>query len=144
MSKHAPRGPRLRNDRMDAQDHTDSGLGYEPCTATAKGSGKRCKRRPIPGGFVCKKHGGGAPQVQRSAKERLMALQPKAIQTLETLLNATDFPTVQLGAAKDVLDRTEGKAGETLTVKGSLTLVNERLLAARKRLARSDDDSQNP
>lgn len=42
------------------------------CTATAKGSGQRCKRAPIPGGTVCKKHGGGAPQVQAKAKERLL------------------------------------------------------------------------
>jgi hypothetical protein len=57
-------------------------------------------------------HGGAAPQVQASAKERLMALQPLAIQTLAKLLARDEFPSVQLGASKDVLDRTDGKAFE--------------------------------
>lgn len=43
------------------------------CTATAKGSGLQCKRRPIRGGTVCVKHGGGAPQVKAKAAERLLA-----------------------------------------------------------------------
>lgn len=80
-------------------------------------------------------HGGAAPQVQASARERLMALQPKAIRTLDALLDAVDFPTVQLGAAKDVMDRTEGKATETLQISATVNVINERLLAARKRLA---------
>ncbi len=42
------------------------------CTATAKGSGERCKRRPIPGGTVCVKHGGGAPAVRAAAEQRLL------------------------------------------------------------------------
>lgn len=49
------------------------------CTATAKGSGQRCKRRPIIGGFVCKKHGGGAPQVQAKASERVRDMLADAI-----------------------------------------------------------------
>jgi len=40
------------------------------CTATAKGSGSRCKRVAIPGGTVCVMHGGAAPQVQAAAAER--------------------------------------------------------------------------
>ncbi|WP_193613138.1 hypothetical protein [Nocardioides lijunqiniae] len=40
------------------------------CTATAKGTGQRCKRRPIPGGTVCVKHGGGAPAVRAAAERR--------------------------------------------------------------------------
>jgi hypothetical protein len=45
------------------------------CTATAKGTGERCKRRPIPGGTVCVKHGGGAAQVREAAQARLEARQ---------------------------------------------------------------------
>lgn len=41
------------------------------CIATAKGSGERCKRCPIPGGTVCVKHGGGAPHVRAAAARRL-------------------------------------------------------------------------
>ncbi len=118
MSKHAPRGPVKARDPLDASKPMD-GLIYTPCTARSKQSGARCKRRPIPGGHVCVMHGGKAPQVQATARERLMALQPLAIQTLHGLLNREEFPTVQLGAAKDVLDRTEGKAAETVSLTGA-------------------------
>ena len=80
-------------------------------------------------------HGGSAPQVKAAARERLMALQPLAIQTLHNLLNREEFPTVQLGAARDVLDRTEGKATETLQISATVNVINDRLLSARKRLS---------
>lgn len=41
------------------------------CIATAKGTGKQCKRRPIPGGTVCRMHGGASPQVRAAADRRL-------------------------------------------------------------------------
>ena len=50
--------------------HTDE---TPRCTATAKGTGERCKRRPIPGGTVCVKHGGGSPAVRAKAQQRLAA-----------------------------------------------------------------------
>lgn len=40
------------------------------CSAVAKGTGERCKRRPVPGATVCVKHGGAAPQVQAAAEQR--------------------------------------------------------------------------
>lgn len=119
MAKHAPRGPRLAKDPKDAADPMRvEGLNGNParCTATSKTKRERCKAPAIAGGTVCRMHGGSAPQVQAAARERLMALQPLAIQTLHNLLNREEFPTVQLGAARDVLDRTEGKAVETQTV----------------------------
>jgi hypothetical protein len=42
-----------------------------------------------------------------------------AIQTLHNLMGREEYPTVQLGAARDVLDRTEGKAAETVAVTGA-------------------------
>ena len=111
--KHAPKGP-VKADPLDGPRPMDT--SYMPCTATSKQSGQRCKRRPIPGGHVCVMHGGKAPQVQASAQERLKALQPKACQVLETLLDRTEFPTVQMAAVRDVLDRTEGKAAESQSV----------------------------
>lgn len=63
-------------------------------------------------------HGGGNPAVKFKAMERLKALQPKAITTLETLLDRSEFPTVQMAAVRDVLDRTEGKAAETHKLTG--------------------------
>lgn len=44
---------------------------FTPCTANAKTTGERCKRRPVPGAFVCVKHGGGAPAVRAKGLERL-------------------------------------------------------------------------
>ena len=47
-----------------------------------------------------------------------MALQPLAIQTMHNLMNRDEYPTVQLGAARDVLDRTEGKPKESIALTG--------------------------
>jgi hypothetical protein len=55
------------------------------CTATAR-SGERCQRQPIPGGKVCALHGGRAPQVQQSARARLLAGADLAIDYLLNLL----------------------------------------------------------
>lgn len=113
--KHAPKGPNKAHGDPIEPSHPMK--AFEPCTATNR-QGKRCGRRPIPGGRVCWLHGGAAPQVQASAAERLRALQPKAIVVLETLLNRDEFPTVQMAAVRDVLDRTEGKAADSLRVMG--------------------------
>ena len=43
------------------------------CNGTNK-KGEPCGRAPIRGGFVCPRHGGGAPQVRRKANERLADL----------------------------------------------------------------------
>ncbi len=63
-------------------------------------------------------HGGGSPQVQFKAQERLKALQPKAVVVLESLLDRDEFPTVQMAAVRDVLDRTEGKPAESVRLTG--------------------------
>lgn len=42
----------------------------ERCTARTK-AGRPCGNRPIPGGTVCRFHGGGAPQVRAIAARRL-------------------------------------------------------------------------
>jgi hypothetical protein len=49
------------------------------CTAKSKTSGKRCAQPAIPGGAVCRFHGGGAPQVQRKAAERLEATKERVL-----------------------------------------------------------------
>ena len=132
MSAHAPRGPRLKRtyNRLDRPDLMDApSVGRQKCEARSKQSGERCKRWPIPGGTVCVIHGGKAPQAQAAAKDRLMALQNKAVDTIAKLLDADAFPTVQLGAAKDVLDRTEGKAAEKVAMEHSGELVIKHELA---------------
>lgn len=42
------------------------------CRATAKSTGERCRRAPIPGGTVCIVHGGGTT-LARAAGERRLA-----------------------------------------------------------------------
>lgn len=41
------------------------------CTATAHGSGERCRAPAIRGATVCQAHGGSAPQVRAAAQRRL-------------------------------------------------------------------------
>lgn len=95
------------------------------CTAKSKGSGNRCKRRPIPGGAVCVMHGGKAPQVQMAAAERLKSLQHAAIDALARGLDAKDL-TVQTRTGFGILDRTGLGPHSTVNVEGSL---GERLAA---------------
>lgn len=144
---HAPRGPIKGNPSQTANPLQTRLLGGNAPRCTAKGKRNQlpCKNPAIMGATVCRMHGGSAPQVKAKALERLMALQPKAIQTLDSLLSRDEFPTVQLGAAKDVLDRTEGKAVESvnLQVSGSLDIVG-RIREARKRLQARGADPQNP
>lgn len=118
--KHAPKGP-VKSDHLQSDKPLQTRLlgGDAPrCTAKSKRSQKPCNNPAIKGGTVCRMHGGGAPQVKASALERLRALQPKAILVLEDLLERDEFPTVQMAAVRDVLDRTEGKATESLRVSG--------------------------
>ena len=75
------------------------------CTATAKSTRKRCERSAIRGGTVCPKHGGGAPQVKRKARERLNDLVDPAINQLDTRVSDKKNPSLALRAATDILDR---------------------------------------
>lgn len=106
--KHAPRG-RLRGDPIDGADPMDA-----HCTATNR-QGRRCGKWPIPGGRVCRMHGGAAPQVMAAAEERLLALRVPAVIRLEELMQQREFPSVAIAAVKDVLDRNGalGKAKES-------------------------------
>lgn len=60
------------------------------CTATARQTGQRCKRRPIPGGSVCIIHGGAAPQVAAAARQRL---QHAATAQAATALGLGNYPS---------------------------------------------------
>lgn len=83
---------------------TDPKGGTIRCKAVSKARGEQCKRMAIPGGTVCRYHGGAAPQVQQKAKERLAALVDPSITRLAKLIKAKN-EKVALGAVKDVLDR---------------------------------------
>lgn len=76
------------------------------CTAKAKQTGERCKRRPIPGGRVCFVHGGGSPAVKAAAQRRLLeAVDPLITELLKLALDDDTEPRVRLAAIRDALDR---------------------------------------
>jgi hypothetical protein len=76
---------------------------------------------------VCVKHGGGAPQVQAAAMQRLMRLQVPAIDRIGQLIRQRTFPTVAYAASRDVLDRTMGKPKETQSIdhSGQINITHE-------------------
>lgn len=102
------------------------------CTATAKGSGERCKRAATQGAPVCRVHGGAAPQVRRKAAERLAAhealgeLARRGVTPVDNPLAALASLAGEILTAKDVFrDRvarlqeeawrfTDDKGGEQL------------------------------
>ncbi|HXG90537.1 MAG TPA: hypothetical protein VNJ02_19605 [Vicinamibacterales bacterium] len=97
------------------------------CTATSKGTGTRCGSPPIPGGFVCRFHGGAVPAVRKSARERLLAMVDPALDALLRFLRTAppcehcgrsdaDRDPVVLRAAQLVLDRTGFSPALAVTV----------------------------
>ena len=100
------------------------------CSAHSKQTGAPCRQPAIPGGSVCRYHGGSAPQVKLKAEERLMALQGPAIVTMSDLMaRRSEYPSTAYQAARDVLDRTMGKAAETVKQQhsGAITIKHEQL-----------------
>ena len=127
MPKHAPQGPRQASSApLGVPDPmTVSHMNGNPlrCAATSKGTGQRCQLPAIKGATVCRSHGGNAPQVRAKAEFRVMeayrALQPKAVAVVETLLGRDEYPTVQIAAVREVMDRTEGKPKESVALQGA-------------------------
>lgn len=134
-SRHAPRGP------VKARPIDESTHETPKCTAKSSRTGKPCQKYPINGGTVCRTHGGAAPQVKAAAEKRLADLRPKAITRLDWLMDQEAFPTVILGAVKDVLDRNDGKPHESLAVEhsGAVDLVT----VLRSRQARREKTNEN-
>ena len=91
------------------------------CTAKSARSGERCKRAPILGGSVCPTHGGRAPQVIRSAKERLAVLVDPALDGLARALKGKDIHAV-VRAAKEILDRAGYPAAKYVQLDRGLSL----------------------
>jgi hypothetical protein len=103
---------------MDTSDPMEA----RRCTAQSKQWRRRCRRTAIVGGRVCSAHGGKAPQVARSAAERLAALVDPAIAELARLVRRADSDTIKLAAIKDVLDRAGYKPKERVEQTGKLTI----------------------
>lgn len=74
-----------------------------------KKSGEQCRQAAIPGGRVCKKHGGSAPAVINKARIRLQMQTSQMAQNLIDMANDTSLdykrPDVRLKAITEVLDR---------------------------------------
>lgn len=102
------------------------------CKATAKSTGERCRRRPHPGAEVCVIHGAGAPQVKRSARQRLTEMVGPALDGLQAALDSGDVRAI-IAAARVVLDRSG--YGPTSTVQ--LDVAREELSAAVGQAIRS-------
>jgi hypothetical protein len=75
------------------------------CRGRSKRSQQRCKRAAIVGGTVCAIHGGKAPQVVASARERIALMVDPALVALRRLIDVADSDSVRLSAIKDILDR---------------------------------------
>lgn len=88
------------------------------CKAHLK-SGKQCQKYAIKGGAVCGTHGGGAPQVKRSAALRLAALVDPAIGVLATVLKQRKDKRLAFSAAQDVLNRNGYKSADEIRLKGA-------------------------
>jgi hypothetical protein len=74
------------------------------CTAHISDGSRPCERWAINGSNVCGTHGGRAPQVKRSARERLAELVEPALEGLHKALKSKDLPTI-VRASQIVLDR---------------------------------------
>lgn len=104
------------------------------CRARAR-SGLRCRRRPIKGGVVCHKHGGGAPQVKQSAAARIAALVDPALDALTRALRSQDLGAA-VRAAKDLLDRAGLQATTKIDVAG---LASVPVTAIERRIVEPGD-----
>lgn len=88
----------------DPLDTRDPMVMSNQCTAMSKQAKRRCKQPAIPGGTVCRFHGGAAPQVRQAAKDRIAALVDPAIDALQRALDHKDV-NAAVRAARDLLDR---------------------------------------
>jgi len=132
-TRHAPRG-RIKARHPLTAEHSLS----QKCHAKSKRTGKQCGAWAIPGGAVCKWHGGAAPQVKAAAEQRIEALKQPAIAYLGYLLDQRDYPSAGLGAAKDVLDRIDGRAAETIRMQvDTVDAQLKRLDEGRARVAQA-------
>ncbi len=127
--QHAPKG-KIKSSDPIGETHRISDA--KRCTAHNKHNGKRCGFAAIPGGRVCRYHGGSAPQVRDAARERLRALLEPAITAYDELIQQTTFPSTRFAAAREVINQEFGRPGESLDVKVTSTpdtLSDEAIMA---------------
>ena len=103
----------------------------QQCKAHAR-TGKQCGKPAIPGGTVCRFHGGGAPQVKEAARLRILALVDPALGTLaRAVAKRTGVPgPTEIAAARDILDRAGLKEPDKIEISGTLSIAD--VLRARR------------
>ena len=81
------------------------------------------------GQAICATHGGKAPQALAKAEAalelaemRLRGLAPVAVATLEDLVTNATSEAVRLAAARDLVDRSVGRATERIQVAAAITV----------------------
>jgi hypothetical protein len=96
------------------------------CTAHSSQTGKRCKNASIPGGRVCRCHGGAAPHVQKKAVERLRAGEHPALDVFQRVLEGDQAHpeprALAIRVAESVLDRTGHKQPKKLELESNQTI----------------------
>lgn len=107
------------------------------CRAKKRGTDERCGNWAIKGGTVCKYHGGASPQVQRSARLRLMSAVIPSIERLEKERDNAKRPADRIRAAVSILDRAGYGPRVTLELEESRQLLVERLMALREEAEKS-------
>lgn len=95
------------------------------CTAKKRGTDERCKKPAIKGGTVCRLHGGSAPQVQRSARERFNDLIDPMINITHKLAERAQKGELtaqeQIALVKFIADRTGFVPGQKIEHNGKTT-----------------------
>ena len=90
------------------------------CIAKANRTGERCRAAAIKGGTVCRIHGGGAPQVKKAAKERLLELvEPALAELRKIVMNPKTDDSVKVRSIQIILDRTGYGPGQTVILQSS-------------------------
>lgn len=96
------------------------------CSAKSHSTQQQCKKLAIPGGTVCRHHGGAAPQVKRAALERIRDARDASLrlfneyveQKLVDPRTALDA-TTRLSELSEVLDgRSSGRVDINITDTG--------------------------
>ena len=57
--------------------------------------------------------------MRAAADQRLADLRPKAVRTIDALMDREEYPTVQMAASKAVIDWVDGRAHESIAVEMS-------------------------
>ena len=106
----------------------DGAYPMEPRCRAHNRQGKPCGNRPIPGGTVCRIHGGASPRAQQAAKLRLMSLIDPAITVLAQEMDGADSSADRQRAANSILDRAGLTRGTPADADVLKALIIDRLM----------------